>query len=49
MKIFDSVKKLSFGKKIQMGFVLLGFVCTVIVAFGLSQILKMAQAKELIF
>jgi methyl-accepting chemotaxis protein len=49
MKLFDVIKKLSFGKKIQMGFVLLGFVCTIIVGFGLSQILKMAEAKELIF
>jgi len=49
MKIFGAVKNLSFAKKIQFGFALLGFVCTVIVSFGFIQILKMSQAKETIF
>jgi len=49
MKLFNSINNLSFSKKIQFGFTLLGFVCTIIVVFGFTQILKMSQAKELIF
>lgn len=49
MKILNSMKNMSFAKKIQSGFAILGLVCTVIVVFGLTQILKMADSKEMIF
>ncbi len=49
MKILHVIKNLSFAKKIQAGFALLGFVCTVIVLFGLSQIIKMSESKDMIF
>ena len=49
MKIFSAIKNLSFAKKIQFGFAMLGLVCTIIVSFGFIQIMKMSHAKEMIF
>ena len=49
MKIFSALTNLSFAKKIQFGFALLGLVCTIIVSFGFYQIMKMSHAKEMIF